>query len=536
MKTMKKLASLTLALLLVLSLAVPAFAANETTGTIKISNAVPDQTYNAYKIFDLESYGGKTDNDETAPHSYTVADGWADFFAEGAAGAAYVTIENGYVTWKTDKMDADSVKAFAAAALAYAKDKSISATATGTMLGDVKKDPAGELTLTTDGMAVANDNDKLPLGYYLIDSTLGTLCTLDTTNNNVKVTEKNDRPSDEKESTPPADGIKVGSVIPYTITINAKKGAEKYVVHDTMSKGLTFNKDIAVTATPVVAAGETATTTTLTSGTHYTVNEAPTDGCTFEVAFEQSYLDTLEKDTTIVITYTATVNANAATGEKDPVTNQEKLSYGNKNETDETPGNTTKDKLCDFDLVKTTSKNVLLEGAEFQLLNASGEVIELIRDGNTYRPALGTEEGIEKFTTGTEKLTFVGFGEGTYSLEEIKAPDGYNQLKAPIEIKIEKVMENGEPVVGTDGLYVMKLVVDGKECGFTATISEIAEPEENGPVNTITGGVHVTNYTGAELPSTGGIGTTLFYVVGGILIVGAAVLLVTKKRMSGEEQ
>lgn len=526
MKTMKKLASVALALVMALCLTVPALAADN-DGKITINNAIEGQTYTAYKIFDLESFSGTA-------YSYKVADPWTAFVTGEGAGAAYVTIdEQNYVTWKDDKKSETDVAEFAKLALEYAKaNDGITGTAQ-----------------TAEGTTVVFEN--LPLGYYLIDSSLGALCSLDTTNKEVVMREKNEKPTDKKESEMP-ENSKVGSEVKYTVTINAKKGAQAYVVHDTMGKGLTFNPDsLAVTATPVVPEGETAETVTVASENytltqnvaHHDNKENPeevTSTCTFELAFDQDYLDTLAGDTTILITYTATINSNAVIA-KDPITNKETLSYGDNNRTVETPGNTTEDKFYDFNLVKTTSKNELLEGAVFQLKDNAGNVIGLVRNADgTYRPAVASdaaENVLETITTGTSMITFTGFAPGTYTLEEVTAPGGYNKLKAPITIQIaQKKDDDSQPMVDGNGNPVMTLYMDGGDRGFTATVTPVENPEENGIKNTVEGGIHVQNFTGAELPETGGIGTTIFYIVGGLLAVGAGVLLVTKKKMGADDE
>lgn len=538
MKTMKKLAGVALALVMALCLAAPAFAAGN-DGSITINNAVEGQTYTAYKIFDLESF----DNESNA-FSYKVAEPWTNFVTGEGAGAAYVTVdEQNYVTWNDDKKSEADVAEFAKLALEYAK-------ANGEITGTAQ---------TAEGATVVFEN--LPLGYYLIDSSLGALCSLDTTNKEVVMREKNEKPTDKKESEMDPNS-KVGSEVKYTVTINAKKGAQAYVVHDTMGAGLTFNSDsLVVTAAPVVEESETAEPVTVAPENYTLTQNVPhhdneedpeevTSTCTFELAFDQDYLNTLTGDTTIVITYTATINSNAVIS-KDPITNKETLSYGDNNRTEETPGNKTEDKFYDFDLVKTDSKNELLADAVFQLKEGN-TVIELVQNTDgTYRPAVAEDkaEGSEVMvvsqitTNDISKITFTGFAPGAYTLEEVTAPGGYNKLKAPVEIQIAQkkdVNNENKPMVDDKGNPMMTLYVDGVDRGFTATITPATtEGEGENAVTTpasVEGGVHITNYTGAELPSTGGIGTTIFYIVGAVLAVGAGVLLVTKKKMGADEE
>ena len=502
--TMKKLASAALALVLALCLAAPAFAAGEDTtptGSITIEKAPYGQEYKIYRVFDLESYVTGEPQDKQA-HSYKTNDTWADFVAGGAPGAAYVTVDDqGYVTWNEN---ADAA-AFAAAALAWAKEKNIAADGTATTEALPEgKDPAAMDATATVG--------NLSLGYYLVASSVGALCSLDPTNQNATVHEKNTLPTLDKEIVPPELGENapgVGDSVNYKITVNAKANVkENYVVHDTMGTGLTFNDDVAIEG--------------LTEGTDYDVITSTTDGCTFEVVFTDAFKAALTEDKTIVITYSATINAAALTVDK--LNNKAHLNYGDPNHTLNTTEKTVDVDLYQFDLVKTNSDDMgkeVLTGAEFNLYNVAegGDAIALVlvedaENGNYYRPAT-TEDATTTTDIKAGVATIKGLGAGTYYLEETKAPEGYNKLNGRTSVEV------GE----------------GKD--WTATIIPGTEANGDTPATPATwerGGVRVVNLTGAELPSTGGIGTTIFYIVGGLLAVGAGVLLVTKKKMGADEE
>lgn len=530
MKNMKKASALLLALVMVLALAAPVLAAPATeTGMITIDNGVGGQTYQVYRIFDL-SYGGTADNDENAPHTYTVADKWQAFFAEGAPGLDYVEIDStGAVTWIEGK---DPAK-FAEAALAFA-------TAEETAI-------ASDGTDTTGGDAYDEQNyvvefKGLPLGYYLIDSSLGALCTLDSVNRNVTVHEKNERPTLEKDIPDPS-GLKVGDSVAYKVTVEAKRGAIDYVVTDTMTN-LEFNNDIVVT----IGEGENAT---VVDEENYTV-VSRTDG--FTLTFDNDYLRQLTaglKETEsvrLVVSYTGTITPEALSA-PDPVTNKAQLNYGDNGTPTSTPEKEVPTYLYDFDLTKTNSANELLAGAVFQLKDANDKVISLVLENGAYRPAIlsgdnkDTEGVVTEITTNqNDVISFKGFGKGTYVLEEIAPPTGYNKLKTPVTFEIRPIKDAQDK--DTNQANIVTVNDKGEEVisSLKATVvpgtPASGEGEDATPATpaTATGGVQVVNFTGAELPSTGGIGTTMFYVIGGVLIVGAAILLITKKRMSGEEQ
>lgn len=223
MKHMKKFASLLLALVMVLTMTTTAFAGQEGTltgGSITIDNAVEGQKYSVYQVLYLESYDASA-----GAYSYKANSAWKTWLKTQTD---YVAIDDsGYVTWVKD---ADAAK-FAKAALAHAKANSIVADA--------------DATATTTTVTFNNLN----LGYYLVDSTLGTLCSLDTTNPKVTIEEKNAQPTIDKKveedstkeygKTNDAD---FGQTVNFQSTINAQAGAENYVFHDKMSAGLTYDK------------------------------------------------------------------------------------------------------------------------------------------------------------------------------------------------------------------------------------------------------------------------------------------------------
>lgn len=460
-KTFKKLFAALLAAALVLAMAVPAFAeTNATKGSIKIDHTVSGETYTIYRMFKLDSY-----NAESNTYSYTVEPAWETFFSTGA-GSSYIDLDsNGHPTWKTG---ADAA-AFAKAALTWAADKKISGT---------KETATGDTVTFSD----------LGLGYYLVDSSLGALCGLNTTTPNVTIEEKNGQPTIEKKVKSHYDGwaekntAKIGDTVEFKIVVHVEAGAQSYKVADTMSDGLTFNSSsLKVTYKDAPA----------TANSDYTL-EPGKNGTTFTLTFKDSYVADKVGEA-IVVTYNATLNDKAVvTGNKNKAT----LGYG----TNKTVESETTTYTYEFDLVKVDgTTNKLLDGAEFEL--ADGETkLSFVKDANgNYRVAAAGEEGTTTtITVKNGKVNIYGLAGKTYTLTETKAPDGYNKLVTPETVNL----------------------TDGSKASATIESETYVD-----------GGVVVKNNAGTVLPSTGGMGTTLFYVIGGGLMVAAVVLLVTKKRM-----
>lgn len=460
---MKKIISVLLALVMTLALSVTALAAGE--NSITVTNAQANETYKIYKMLDLSVNADKT------AYTYTVNAAWTNFFTGEGAGAAYVDInDQGYVTWKTDKKDAASMEAFGKAAAAYATANHI---ATAADAQTPAKD--GEITFT-----------GLESGYYLITSTNGTLAMVDTTptNRDATVKEKNPDSTIDKQVQEDSTGkwgtdnsAQIGDTVNFQVTITVKKGAKNYVMHDQMDDGLTPNIN-------------SITINGLTKGTEYTVAENPSDGCTFHVVFTQSYLDTITDDTALTITYSAVLNEKAEVGTSE--NNKAQLTWGDNSSTTWVYTQTDTYQFAVLKYAANDTEKNPLAGATFQLKDANGNVVKLIKISDTeYQVANGNEAGaVESFiTVASGKVTIKGVDLDKYTLVETSAPAGYNLLKDPVEV-----------TVGADNALV----------------------------------VQVANQSGTELPSTGGMGTTIFYVLGGVLMAGAFVLLVVRKRMRAE--
>lgn len=564
MKAMKKLASLLLALVMALALAVPAFAVG--TYSIIVTNtnksiSINGKTYYAYKLFDA-TYSG----DNVA---YTVSEAFKAFTytVDGVnyQGNALIT----YLGTLTN--DADALDAFAKAALKYATDNEIAAAGSAEAANEtaVIGLPAPGYYLVT-GTATAPDNQ-----------TVTAACALTTAKPTAEVNVKADAPSVDKkivegEQKVAANTASIGDSVNYEITskVPDMKGYAKYffVMEDTLSKGLTYNEDM------VIKIGDT----TLTKDTGYTLKETNNaDGTTsLEIVFKNFIQYTA--GAAIKVTYSATLNQDA---ELDPTIgnpNKVKLIYSNNpNEvgtgeegnpdkpgpgdvTGKTPESETKTYVTGIKITKVDGKDTskTLTGAKFKIEGNGVKVVlinktiyqkadngtyYMLKDGSYTDVAPVTDKNADGYnadkydsiTTKYEKVTvvtkdtvptqintvgyvdkdgvliFEGLGEGTYTIKEIIAPNGYNLLKDEITVKIEATEKT----------------LNG--CTWTVTV--------NDETKLTIGEDHlfafnVVNNAGKELPSTGGIGTTIFYVVGSVLVIGAAVVLITRKRMGKSDK
>lgn len=493
MKYMKKFMALLAVLTLALTMAVPAFAASGTassTGTITIDNAVTGTTYKAYRIFDLESYDTNKD-----VYSYKLNTKWKDFpeysttiDGNTVSAADFFSVNSaGYIEWKDTKKDAGAD--FAKLAKAFVVEKNIEWDRTET---------ASSTTVTfTD----------LTLGYYLVDTSLGSLCSLNTTAPSVTIKEKNSDTTIEKKIVITGDekvdsnSAGIGDTVNFSITITVKDGnPEDYVLHDKLS-GLTFNPD-----SLEVKVG----TKTLTPNTDYTLVTNPTDGDSFDIKFKDGILKTND---VVVVTYSATVAANATiagAGNK----NTAKLEYSGKHSTEEeTTTYVWKLNVHKYAL-DSKNKEVALSGAKFVLYRMDGDTKEYATlTGNKIAGWVNDKDKATTLeTNGAGDILIEGLNVGTYYLEETEAPVGYNKLTEPIEVEITATTS----------------VTSGSETVQYKNSSETSYT----PATDAT--VKVLNNAGTQLPSTGGIGTTIFYVIGGVLMAVAAVLLVTKKRMNNK--
>ena len=536
---MKKIISFFLVTMMMLTLCMGTFAAEvtndqssgtitDTRGSITINNltlkdGAPTGTLEIYQILKLESY-----DFNSGAYRYLLpqaGDPWYGFFITGV-GAQYITIDsNNLVVWNGENTPA-RVEEFAQLALAYAEEHNIQPLKTTA----TAEDEAKQYTVTGESTIKFND---LELGYYLVDSSVGALCGLSTTNPNGIINSKNGAPTIDKQVQEDLTGqygdvnsADIGQNVNFRTTIHVHDGAQNYVLHDIMEDGLTFDpathgRDLYVKLVrgdgSTTSEGELIPREHEHDGVKHTVYEVVTtctDGCTFEVQFSDQFCAQLNTNDRLIVFYSAMLNRNAeiGNGTADNPANQNRtyLEYGDHHVTTEDSVET---KTYAIDLVKTDGQNKLLDGSTFLIYSAEtgGEIVAVVPlldeqgvqkvtpDGyNMYRRARADEAGDEVIVL-NGKVRIIGFDNGTYWLQEEEAPEGYSKITARQRFIIS---DNNLDAIVTDGIV------------------------------STNSGVQVVNYTGTMLPETGAAGTTMFITCGMIVVLAAGVLLVTKKRMS----
>lgn len=501
MKLFKKLASFILAFAMVMAIAMPSVVmAADGKSTITIEGATAGSEYVAYKLFDAT-------DDGNGHFSYTVNSKYEAKLKEVTeknSGAEIVKDLEGIET------NAVAVREFADKVYAKVKDMAADYTA-------------------TDGTFLNVDQ-----GYYLIAQTkIGTneaysLVMLGTAGKNnltvrpktgvptfeKKIKEKNDSTGVETDWQDASD-YDIGDEVPFKLTgtVSDKYDNYKtyyYAFHDKMDDTLQFNADKVV----VKIDGK------VIDKSKYTVNRATSDDCTFEVVFDNLKTVSPTKPEKVTVEYTATLKGNAHLGSQGNF-NKGKLEFNNNPYYEgegkpEKPGETPWDKVVVFtyQLIanKTNDQGDVLAGAGFTLYKFNN-------DTNDYVEVQEISDGK------TTSFVFTGADAGKYKLVETTVPDGYNKaddlvfevkgtyeavnsadpLEAPELTKLEVLDENGTSITGEGEVFTTNLAAG------TAT-------------------TNIKNLTGSELPETGGMGTTVLYAAGTLMILAAAAFLVMKKK------
>ena len=578
MKKTKQLAAVLLSLVMLLALAIPAAAAD--TYSITIQNNKEGHIYEAYQIFAGTVSDNETDG-ATDPGPMLGGITWGT----GVDGAALLAAlqEADPDKYGACATDADVAEALGAEG-ATAEDAAAFADIAALHLTAV----AGTATTPENGNYVI---DGLPAGYYLVkdslqagDNQTGQVLSdyiVQVLGNVTMDPKDSDIPTVEKKVAEEGKGNhgkynddggygtyyndvadwNIGDSVPFKLIAAIPQNIDAYdaytfIFHDTLSNGLTLQRDtlhVYVTENKNDNVNEFKPQ----ADTLYTVSNVQNG------AFSISIPDIKKLDTHghaanyVIVTYDATLNENAIVG-LDGNENEVYLEFSNNPNGDGT-GRTEEDTVIVFTYQLDGTKvdgetQAALQNAQFVLLNGAkseaavvvgGKVTEWIKFGTQ---ADGSELDIpttyEGWTTLAQQhngliltsaadgaFKIAGLDDGTYFLREIQAPNGYNLLEGDVQLDIAATTVNGQewdgdPATALEDLN-MTITVEGAE-------EEPTQVEGDRADGTV--GVTVKNNQGATLPETGGMGTTLFYLIGGLLVVGAGILLVVRIRMRSHNE
>lgn len=496
MKLFKKLASFILAFAMVMAIAMPSVVMAVDNYTITITPTTSDHTYEAYQIFE-----GKLSNDKLSDIK------WGNAITEEGKTALlneYNAKDAADLAEKLSKFASKSeqIKAFAKKVSQYLQNPT-SAKAEG-----------NTATITVD-----------KAGYYLIkdqDNSLGkndetyTEFILEVVKNQT-VAPKSNKPTSEKKVKDINDSEgttmtnwqdsadwDIGDKVPFQLKGTVAADYDNYKVykmtfHDHESTGLTFNKD----SVKVYVDGKQVTDTSK----YEVVTEGLKDGCTFEVKFaDLKQIPGVKAGSIITVEYESELNEKAVIGsEGNPNTMHMEFSNNPNNEQGGETGKTPEDKVIVFTyktiINKVDPDGQPLKGAEFKLEKKVGEE--------------WVEKAVVKNDAGTT-FTFKGLDDGVYRLTETVTPEGYNTMNPnPLEFTISATHEETavEPKL---------LTLSGNPKSGDVTFDSSLE---NGTLTT-----NIVNKSGSSLPETGGMGTTVLYAAGTLMILAAAAFLVMKKK------
>lgn len=499
MKLFKKLASFILAFAMVMAIAMPSVVMADDNYTITITPTTSDHTYEAYQIFE-----GTLSNDGKLGDIK-----WGNAITEDGKTALleeYKAKDAADLAEKLSKFasESDDIKAFA---------KKVSKYLQHPKTAKAVEDTA---TITVD-----------KAGYYLIKDQDNSLGKNDETKNdetytefilkvvkNQTVTPKSSKPTSEKKvkDTNDSDGTTtgwqdsadwdIGDDVPFQLKGTVAADYDNYTVykmtfHDHESTGLTFDK----TSVEVKVDGKV-----VNSG-YEVVTEGLKDGCTFEVRFANlKLIPSVKKGSTITVEYKSKLNEHAVIGsEGNPNTMHMEFSNNPNDDQGGETGKTPDDKVIVFTYKTVVNKvnpdKEQLKGAKFELKKKVGE------DDWVVKAVVESNDG----TT----FTFSGLDDGVYRLKETQTPAGYNTMNPnPLEFTISANHEEK-----ADDPKLLKL--SGTKSGEVTFKDNLVE----GSLTT-----DIVNKSGSELPSTGGMGTTVLYAAGTLMILAAAAFLVMKKK------
>ncbi len=542
-KKWMKFTSMLMAIVMVLSMSLTAFAASSptTTGSITIDGYAGEE-YTIYQILDL-TYS----DSEPVSYSYTAVSDWVEFLTQEEYEDYFsFTIVDGIYYLNPDseifseENDSDFLSSFAKAAIAYAEESGIEGqTETAVAASGATADPD---TGMTEGTATFSD---LPLGFYVVSSTIGTVCSLDSTTPDVTIEDKNEVPvvhkylvdtdyDEQWDATGDEEGHKKdkgdnNDTMEYKLVVDNVGNIKNLVIHDYLdpdqldAETLEIKSIILYNSADATEGTDITESCTITASTCNNGEDCGMKGCSFEIDVPDSILDGegVGRDAYVVVLYDISLNESLDhfVDDVDEIDNYVNITFGAKAVGIPEEVQTYS---YGFKVFKYTegeeneegeTEQIALAGAEFVISKTSGE-------STVYAKFTQDEEsGIYLFDSWVESqdeatalvsdsdgiIHVDGLHDGTFTVTETKAPDGYNMLKDSITVTITASNDLGSFTVTQDG----EAVSDHQ--------------------------ISVENNAGQELPSTGGIGTTIFYVIGTILVLGAAALMLAKWRMGKTE-
>lgn len=500
MKLAKRFLTVGVALALTLGLNIPAFAA-----TITVDKAVDGETYTAYKLFDVTHGAGADGNlntDDDTYAYYTSSETLKNALEGANAGLTFKKAEgtgNWYVSGEVD-----------AATLAAYINTHWDSTFKG-LLTEAGADTASNST------ASINIGDQT--GYFFVDSSLGSLCILKTADANVTVEEKNSLPRITKTVQEDSTG-KYGKTatidgevdtIYYKLTVNTGTGYANlgtgvdsdYTITDELPEGIAYNE-----GSIALPEGWTEYSEETEKGDYTVSYDAQTR--TLTIVLKASKLATLGQNKDIEITYNADardVEGNLAVGTEHQ--NNVTLKYKNQTMTDKAVVKT-------YDLGTSTSSATItkvdgsddtpLAGVKFVLSKTVNGATKYATFTNNYLTGWvnSQDEATELVTDDNGNIKAYGLDADTYILTETETLPGYNLLNDTITVVID---ENGNET-------------------YKLTSSKNDAPKDK---------ITVVNEAGSQLPTTGGMGTTVLYIAGAVLVLGAGITLVVRRRMNSDQ-
>lgn len=537
-KILKAVASAFVAGALAATAMFSAVSAATQTADLTITGTNENHSYEAYQIFAGDLEGSTLSNIV-----------WGSGIADGDAllTALESQVDLGGVDYSSATSAADVAKILAKNGSGH---DSTAAQAFADFISDyLATSPSATATVASGNTAAVFDD--IEVGYYLVKDADNTLDGEDEAYTRFIIKIVGDASAAVKSSTPTVDkqvyddddsagwndvaDYDIGDAVPFKLTgtMPSTLGDYEtytYIFHDTLSDGLTLDSTSIVVTIDGVTIDSSA----------YTVKTGEdTCGCTFEVAFtdiisaatNNSTSVTLSNSSQVIVTYNATLNSNAVIGlNGNP--NEVYLEYSNnpnqggEGDTGSTPEEYALVFTYKLDVTKVDGDDntKVLEGAEFVLYDEAGNYAIVDENGKVTGWATDIDNASTLTSDADGNFVVIGLDEGTYYLKETKAPAGYNLLSSPITVVIN----------ATD---VHNVEYDGTNASSELTAIEITVngTANSGDPDTGTVSATVENNSGSVLPETGGIGTTIFYVGGAIIVAGTVILLIVKRRMKTAE-